>query len=63
MSVILKHEILETLQDCINILSRGEQGIDEDEYIQKKEELEVARQLLDASQIHFKPLMNYITIH
>ena len=63
MSSILKHEILETLQDCINILSRGEQGVNEDEYIQKKEELEIARQLLEASQINFKPLMNNITIH
>lgn len=58
-TALLKHEILETIEDCINILSRG----DDYEYIENKERLESARRLLKASKIHFKPVIEDMTFH
>jgi len=54
MSMILKYEIIETISDCINILSRGDQGVEEYEYLQKKHELEAARSVLESSKLVFR---------
>ena len=60
----LKFEILEVLEDCISILSRGENGVDEYEYRESKARLECARALLDASKIYFQPVVtNRLSIH
>lgn len=61
----LKHEILEVIEDCINILSRGSQhGGDDFEYQESAARLESARTLLDASKIYFKPVATEaISIH
>jgi hypothetical protein len=64
MSAILKSEILDTIQDCISILSRGEDGIDVYEYQEKMAELEAAYHLLASSKIYFSPVYkNAVTIH
>ena len=63
MSAILKHEILNTLQDCMGILSRNEQ---EDRYYMEQTlaHMETAYKLIEASKMFFKPIMiDEITIH
>lgn len=64
MSVILQTEILETIQDCISILWRGEDGVDVCEYQKTRAELEAAYHLLASSKIFFSPIYkNAPTIH
>lgn len=63
MSAIMKYDILDTIQECISILSRK---MDEnDHYLQTTlVDMETAYKLLEASNIQFKPIFtNEITYH
>lgn len=63
MSTVIKYDILETMQDCISILSR--EGAGNDYYIAKTlAHMETAYKLIESSQIYFKPIVTEnITLH
>lgn len=63
MSAVIKYDILETMQDCISILSR--EGSSNDYYIAKTlAHMETAYKLIEASNIQFKPIVTeQVTFH
>jgi hypothetical protein len=61
---LLKVEVLEVIEDCINVFCRGSHGFDEFEYQEHRARLDAVRVLLEASTIHFKPIQtDFVSIH